>query len=126
MSALKICGAVGIFLIFSLCFFRSKGSIGAFVGLGLCLMIVLSGIENLIPVFDYFNELARDHHELGKYLPVLLKTLGVGLICSALSGICRENGEGTIGACVDFFARGEILILAMPIVKDLLMLVVGE
>ena len=119
MNVLKICGIVLIFLIFTILLPKNKGNISVVVGIALCIMILLSGIENIIPVFDYAKELSEEYPLLGKYSPVLFKTLGVGLVCSAVSGICRENGEAFVGDCVELFGKGQIMVLALPLVKEL-------
>lgn len=122
MNIIKICGVVLIFLVFSLIIPKNKGNLSVFVGISLCLLIVLSGIENIFPVFEYTTELSENYTLVGKYAPLLLKTLGVGLICSAVSGICRENGEDSVASCVEFFAKGEILVFSLPVFRDLLSL----
>ena len=122
MNVLKICGAVLIFLVFAIIFPRSKENLSVAVGIAMCLLILLTGIENIAPLFDYAEELSNGGTLLGKYSPYLLKSLGIGLICSAVSGICRENGESSVAACVEFFGKGEILVCALPLFRELMKL----
>ena len=126
MTVFKICGITAIFLVFALCFFRGRENIGVFVALGLSLLIVLSGGENIIPIFDYVEEVSLLTSDFSEYLKVMLKSLGVALVCSATAGICRENGERTVGACVEFFGKGEMLVLALPVIKDLIQMVTSS
>ena len=126
MTVFKICGITAIFLVFALCFFTDRRNIGVFVALCLSLLIVLSGVENIIPLFDYVREVSLSASDLGGYLDVMLKSLGVALICSATAGICRENGERTVGACIEFFGKGEMLVLALPVIKDLIQMITSS
>ena len=120
MNLWQICGCALIFIIFSLCFYRKSGSVGFAVGLGVFIIIAISGIKNLMPVFSFAKTLAREYPLAEKYLPPMLKALGIGAVCSVTSDICRENGENTLGNAVEFFGKGEIVILALPFIKELL------
>lgn len=124
MTLLKICGIVVIFLIFCLILPKGKGNLSVIVGISMCLLIVISGIDNIFPIFEYVNELTKKGALLGKYTPVLFKAMGIGFVCSAMSGICRENGESSVAACVEFFGKGEMLVCALPVFKDLLALAI--
>ncbi len=123
MTLFKVCGAAAIFIIFSVCFFKEKNSRAAFfTGLGMCLFLLVSSLEELIPVIKYIKDLGLTYENSGKYTEILLKTTGVGFICSALSGICRENGEISVAACIEFFGKSEIIILILPLFHELLTL----
>lgn len=122
MSVIKICGVVLIFLIFAITLPKSNGNLRVSVGICLCLLILLSGIESIKSIFQYTEELSSNYTLVGKYAPLLLKTLGIGLVCSAMSGMCRENGENSVASCVEFFGKGEILVCALPLFRDILTL----
>lgn len=125
MNVWQICGCCTIFVIFSICIYRKNGSVSFGVGLALCLLILISGFQNLGPIIKYMGELSGKYEYAGKYVPLMLKCLGIGGICSAMSEICRENGEGTVGAAIEFFGKGEILVLALPSIKELFELALG-
>ena len=125
MNVWQICGCCAIFVVFSVCFFRKGSNVSFGVGLALCLLILLSGFENLFPITKYLGELSGKYECAEKYVPLMLKCLGIGGICSAMSEICRENGEGGVGAAIEFFAKGEILVLALPSIKELFELALG-
>ena len=120
MSIVKICGACFVFIISSLLFFKGKGSFGFFASLGMCLLVLVSAFDNLMPILDYANEISGRYGDGGGYIPLLLKVLGIGFISSALSGVCRDGGESSVASCVELFGKSEMLICALPVFKKLL------
>lgn len=120
MSILGICGAVLICLIFIVSFGKGNSKVGLMVAVGLCLMLFISSIENIIPIVDYIKELTNGKEYSLSYIGVLIKCMGVGLVCSFTSELCRNSGEDAIASGVEFFGKTEIVILCLPVIKALL------
>ena len=49
----------------------------------------------------------------------MIKALGVAVAVEITSDICKDAGENAIAERVSLFGRAEILILAIPMIKDL-------
>ena len=52
----------------------------------------------------------------------LAKTMGVAFLVETVSDICRDLGQETIADRLIFFGKTEILLLSLPLVKELLTL----
>ena len=50
----------------------------------------------------------------GEEVRQIFKMLSVGMVCAAGADTCRDLGEATLAARLEFFGRGEILLLALP------------
>ena len=55
----------------------------------------------------------------------VLRAVGVGLICEFSASFCRDLGENTLADGVALFGKLEILVLALPLVDELIE-IVGE
>ena len=55
----------------------------------------------------------------------VLRAVGVGVICELSASFCRDLGENTLADGVVLFGKIEILVLALPLVDELIEMV-GE
>ena len=56
----------------------------------------------------------------GEYLDVVLRALGIALICELTAIFCRDLGENTLAQGVQLFGKLEILVLSLPLVEKVL------
>ena len=62
---------------------------------------------------------------LAEYMPILIRAFGVALLTRICSDVCKEGGEGGVALCVETVGRLEILMIALPLVKELIANVKG-
>lgn len=55
----------------------------------------------------------------GEFATVVLRAVGIGVICELSASFCRDLGEGTLAEGVLLFGKLEILVLALPLIDDL-------
>ena len=72
-----------------------------------------------LPLFSYVSDLVLESG-LGEWQGVLFGAFGVALMTHITAELCRECGEGSIGGYVELAGKLEILILCLPLVKELL------
>ena len=56
----------------------------------------------------------------GEYTDVILRALGIALICELTALFCRDLGENTLAEGVQLFGKLEILVLSLPLVDKVL------
>ncbi len=56
----------------------------------------------------------------GEYLDVVLRALGIALICELTALFCRDLGENTLAQGVQLFGKLEILVLSLPLLDKVL------
>ncbi|MBQ2773827.1 MAG: stage III sporulation AC/AD family protein [Clostridia bacterium] len=61
----------------------------------------------------------------GAFAEVVLRAVGIGLICEFSAAFCRDLGENMVAEGVLLFGKLEILVLALPLVDELIE-IVGE
>ena len=57
---------------------------------------------------------------LESYYPFLLRALGIAFLTEITATVCRDSGEESIAKNVELLAKAEILILSLPLVKELI------
>ena len=62
---------------------------------------------------------------LEDYMPILIRALGVAVLTRICSDVCKEGGEGGLAFCIETVGRLEILMIALPLVKELMANVKG-
>jgi stage III sporulation protein AD len=51
---------------------------------------------------------------------ILLKALGLAFLTEITAGICRDSGEAGLASWVEMAGKMEILLLALPLVREVL------
>ena len=119
LDTLKIC-AVALIAVFCFSVVRRVNS-GFDMPLKLTASVVFFGMVTAvaIPLFSYIGELVAQS-ELGEWQGLLFGAFGIALLSHITAELCRECGEASIGGYVELVAKVEILILCLPLVKELL------
>lgn len=94
---------------------EGAASVTASVAL-VCLLgtVFLRVADLLLEVEPLFSEWVWE------YVPFLFKVVGVAWLAQIASDLCREMGSATLGGYVELFGRIEILLLCLPLVKEVL------
>lgn len=87
----------------------------------LCATILVTGAALLlyVPVLARVRTLFSETGA-GEYMDVVLRALGIALICELTAIFCRDLGENTLAQGVQLFGKLEILVLALPLVDKVL------
>ena len=121
MDSLKVCGIVIFALCVCLIFKNTKSEYSIFIKLIITISISLLSISVIYPVLNYINEITYNTN-LEKYFPSLIKSLGIAIAVQITSDICKDVGEEALANRVSLFGRCEIVIICIPIIKELLSL----
>ena len=91
--------------------------------LSVCITVTLAlvAVALIEPITDYINEISQAS-DYSAYVKVMMKSLGIALISSSGADICRDCGEGAVGAKVELVGKCAILLVALPLIKSLLTL----
>lgn len=74
------------------------------------------------PIIEYVRELASftEQGGIGEAVELLLQVLAVAIVAHISANICRDCGEATLATYVEFGGKAEIIILCLPIIKNVL------
>lgn len=71
------------------------------------------------PILSFFRVLSEESGNAA-YTVILFKALGIALLTQVCADICRESGESGLSAGVELTGKVEILLLALPLMEELL------
>ena len=116
---IRICGLGVLFAIAGL-LLRGKGGEFAML-LRIGGVVVIMGIL-VVSVKDTLGELGElvASTALSTYVSVMLKALGIAILCAVCGDVCRECGSGSVAFGVELAGNLLILSLCLPILREIL------
>ena len=85
---------------------------GTVAVLGLVLTLIISAVEYL-GTMGFLSVPSR-------YFSVMLKALGVCVLCRVCSDVCRDCGDATASGAVESAAKLTLVLLSLPLVEELI------
>jgi len=86
------------------------------------LVKILSGIS---PVITEINELVSVSGVSTGYVPALMKTIGICFVCQFTADACRDAGQNSLASKTELAARVAVIIISLPLFRDILNTVSG-
>jgi stage III sporulation protein AD len=83
------------------------------------IVIFTLAISLLSPYMQLIEKLAVGSL-LEAYYPLLLRAMGIALLTEITATVCRDSGEESVAKNIELLAKAEILILCLPLVKELI------
>ena len=102
------------------CGWRGSALVGA-VGVVSCLALALSGLGTAVKELLSFGE----DFGVGETVKLALKALGIGYVFGIAADLCRQLGEAGLGQAAETLGRVELIILSLPVVRELIDISVG-
>lgn len=93
------------------------------IGAGIIILVkAADGIGSVIETVNDFTSSAKINTE---YVSILLKAVGIGILCQLVSDICRDSGQSSIASRVELACTAAIIINAMPMFIGILNAALG-
>jgi len=88
----------------------------------LIFLMVLPLLTEAVHIVNYLGSLADGQ---AAYVGLALRVIGVAYMAELGASVCNDAGETAIAAKIDLAGRLIIMVMAMPIVMDILRVVTG-
>lgn len=121
MTVIKLCGIAVIGVCAALIMRAAKSELAMPVGVITGIIILASAISSMYPIIAFAEELSREN-SYSLYFSTVLKALGIGIAAQTAADICRDSGEGAVASKLEFAAKVGILLLGLPVVREILSL----
>ncbi|MCI9449037.1 MAG: hypothetical protein HFE30_02135 [Clostridiales bacterium] len=121
---IKICAAALIALIAAVILKAAKmpnAEIIALVFIGIVSTRLIFNLEQTVALIKNMSE----ETAVLPYLEILFKALGIALITDFTSDLCKNAGEGMIAEYVGLAGRSEIMLLSLPLIRELMSISTG-
>ncbi len=89
------------------------------VRLGATILVIGAALTLYAPVLSRVQALFSQTGA-GEYMDVVLRALGIALICELTALFCRDLGENTLAQGIQLFGKLEILVLSLPLLDKVL------
>ena len=115
MEIIKVVAFAFMALFIVLIFKGRRDDLAIQVSIAAGILIFLFMINKLTIIMSFLQTLANKANIDVVYLNTVFKILGIAYLASFCSEICRDAGESSIAAKVEFAGKILILVLAIPI-----------
>ncbi|MPM97799.1 hypothetical protein SDC9_144978 [bioreactor metagenome] len=115
MEIIKVVTFALVALIIVMVVKNERNDIAVFLSLVAGIMIFIFMISKLTIVINFLQSLSNKANIDVVYLDTVFKVLGIAYLSSFCSEVCKDAGEGSIAAKVEFAGKILILTLAIPI-----------
>lgn len=125
MDILRICGIAVLSLTMTEILKLMKSPLASHVTTVTVITLTVTILTSLIPIISYLKELGGDMTGGARLVETVLKALGITYLCQCVSDICSESGEKTLAATVEHAGTVAILLLSLPLLKELISKTLG-
>ena len=98
---------------------------GLYIGLAVSVIIFLSVLECMNPVFSLIENLVEISGTSNEYVGILIKSLAICYITQLASDCCKDCGEAAIASRIDFAGKIALLLISVPLFEAILGIVKG-
>lgn len=117
-NSVKACGIVICALCVLVLFKNMRSEYSLFVRLAITIGISIFSIAVIYPVLTYIGEIAKGT-DIELYLPTLIKVLGISTAVQITADTCKDTGEEALAGRIYLFGQAEIIVLSIPIIKNI-------
>lgn len=116
-DVLTFCGA-GLFAVFAISVIRElRKEYTVSVVLTVCVVFLLHILPKIGESVQFVREISV--HLEDSHADVILRALGVTYLTGTASEICRSAGETAVGGYIELAGRVEIMLLCIPLFREL-------
>jgi stage III sporulation protein AD len=120
MEIIKIVAFAFMALFIVLVFKGRRDDLAVYISIAVGIVIFLFMITKITVVLQFIQQLATKANIDFIYLTTVFKILAIAYLASFCSEICKDAGQGGLGAKVEFAGKILILGLAIPILMAVL------
>ena len=118
MNEIKMCGFVLCALIICVVFKNLKSEYSLLIRLVITVSVSIASFIIIEPLLSFIDEISKNT-AVYNYFPTLIKALGIALTVQITSDICKDAGEISLGERIELFGKVEILLISIPLVKNI-------
>ena len=103
----------------------TKPELAAIVSIAGGVIVLLMFVDAMGTVLNGFHAIVQRSGIRSEVFAALLRIIGIGFLTEFASGICADAGNNAMAQKVSLAGKVIILVLALPIIDNLLQIVVG-
>ena len=111
--------------VLSLVLKQYKPEYSMFISLAAGILIFISVIAAIEPIIWYISDLTENAGLSGIYAVILLKSLAVCYLTQLACDCCKDAGENAIAGKLQIAGKVAVLLMALPVFKNITEIVTG-
>jgi len=119
MSTLQLCGICLLAVLMILLLRQARAEFAPLVSLAVSILLLGTAAAVYFPLREWMESLPLTG-EMANSITAMTKCLGLALITQTTAEVCRDAGEGAIASRVELVGKAEILLLCLPMLKELI------
>ena len=119
MTVIKVCGAVLAALMFALILKRTRPEFSVLVSGASGILITGIAVAAIVPAMEYLRNISSQSG-FSECTEIVFKAVGIGVVTEISAAICNDAGESALASQIGFFGRAEILLLSLPLIKNVI------
>ena len=119
MDSLRVCMVAMLALSAAMILKEWKSDLVPLLRMGAMVLIAVFLLNAISPLVEFLKELT-ELSGVTEYTSFLFRALGVAFLTQCCADLCRECGESGIATGVELAGKGEILILSLPLIEEIL------
>lgn len=124
MDIYKIVGLGFIALILVIVIKQYKPELAAAVSITVGIVMFAAVAVGIAPVLDEIRSIFSSANLPSEYLEALFKALGICFITQVACDACRDAGQGGIATKLEMAGKAAILVLSLPLFREVLTIAV--
>lgn len=118
MNDIKMCGIILCALIVCLIFKNMHSEYSLFIRIFITSFSSIATLAIFYPVFSFIDNISKNT-VIYNYLPILMKSLGIAFAVQITADVCNDAQESSLANRITLFGKAEILVLSLPLIKNL-------
>jgi stage III sporulation protein AD len=102
-----------------------NSALSVLISLAAGVLIFLTVLPMMAEALGFVRHLGEMADGIGAYTTLALRVIGVAYIAELGASVCNDANETAIAAKIDLGARVIILVMAMPVIVDIVRVVTG-
>lgn len=125
MDILRICGIAVLSLSMTGVLKLLKSPLSMHLTAVTVITLTVTILTSLLPIVNYLKELGNEVDGGTKIVEMVSKALGITYLCQTVSDICNDSGEKTLAYTVERAGNVAMLLLSLPVIKELVSKTLG-
>lgn len=123
MDIFKICGIIILTVCLTWVLKQRDGKLSALVSVFAAITVSVYLLSSLKPILDLSHDIGASLQYENNIIDTLMKVCGIEFLVQGITTLCSESGEKNLATLLEKSADIAILLLALPLIKDIFELI---
>lgn len=122
---LSVCGIAIVATVSAIALKKNAPETSVVIAISAGVIIFISVLSGITPVVNEVYKLVNNAGIDADYGKILLKTVGICLVCQFTSDSCKDAGQSSLATRVELAAKVAVVIISIPLFEKILNIATG-